>query len=546
MRARQSNRATVRLIRRITRGIKRMTLAVTVAFVTLALIVTLDALVRNDQGVGTGFIAFFRTAPRQMGLFALAAATVLGIGLLLLQVRSSGRFVLGLFFMALILRLGWVVWVPTAPISDFEFMFNMAVKAAHGDFSFTEAPYYVRWTYQLPFTLYEALFVKLFGESTLPLKIMNAIWQSALAAIVYALGRTLFRDRAGRFGGLLYALYPSSISTVSVLSNQHPADFFFYAAIYLLVTLDRSLGDRGHSVRSSGWGPAVSAGLALAFGELFRPYGPVVIPLVAFYALFRAASIRCFAVSPEPGISASDMRHPDGALRRRFLRPLQVTAVVLIVFWSVVSAAGLVLRTSGVTHYSLKSHDPYWKFVAGLNPDTGGMYSEDDLRRIQKLPTLQAQLDAEKALVWERIRNTDALLPLFWRKFRILWGSPDAAFWWNHGVDRPALEIGFKAIERAAFLLVTAFAFVGIVSGLGRKARHDALPDGLWLLLWIMLGYAAAHLFIEIQVRYRYFVLPSLTLLAGAGLAEGWVRLRRRFTNGKILKRKAEGKEKSR
>ncbi|MBE3563905.1 MAG: hypothetical protein IMX05_09375 [Hydrogenibacillus schlegelii] len=251
-----------------------------------------------------------------------------------------------------------------------------------------------------------------------------------------------------------------------------------------------------------------------------RPYGTLVLPVIAFFGLFRAAFVWLSTERP-----ASEKRSRP-AIRKAVI-PLQTTGLVLIVFWFVTSAAGLALNAAGVTPYSLKSHDPYWKFVVGLNPESSGQYAEEDLRRFAHLPTLEAQLEVEKALVLKRLLDVDALFPLLWRKFCILWGSPDATFWWNHGVHRPALEAVWKAVERAAFLFVTASAFVGLVLGMRRQDGRGPLPDGRMLLLWIVLGYAAAHLVIEIQVRYRYFALPTLSILAGAGLVTVTRTLRR-------------------
>ena len=37
------------------------------------------------------------------------------------------------------------------------------------------------------------------------------------------------------------------------------------------------------------------------------------------------------------------------------------------------------------------------------------------------------------------------------------------------------------------------------------------------VLAFLLCGYYGAHLFIEVQARYRYFLMPVLFLLAGAG-----------------------------
>jgi hypothetical protein len=48
------------------------------------------------------------------------------------------------------------------------------------------------------------------------------------------------------------------------------------------------------------------------------------------------------------------------------------------------------------------------------------------------------------------------------------------------------------------------------------------------LLAWALLGYASAHLFIEIQPRYRYFAMPAICMLAALGFLRIWHRIWRR------------------
>ena len=50
----------------------------------------------------------------------------------------------------------------------------------------------------------------------------------------------------------------------------------------------------------------------------------------------------------------------------------------------------------------------------------------------------------------------------------------------------------------------------GVRKGWGDGAR---LPV---MLAFLLCGYYGAHLFIEVQARYRYFLMPVLFLLAGA------------------------------
>jgi hypothetical protein len=58
-------------------------------------------------------------------------------------------------------------------------------------------------------------------------------------------------------------------------------------------------------------------------------------------------------------------------------------------------------------------------------------------------------------------------------------------------------------------------------------AAQPALKANI-LLTWVLLGYASAHLFIEIQPRYRYFAMPAICMLAALGFLRIWHRIWRR------------------
>ncbi|MDF4766686.1 hypothetical protein P3557_26100, partial [Vibrio parahaemolyticus] len=88
---------------------------------------------------------------------------IIMIGLLFLLVgyisnkyMSKLIFTISLIILAFSIRFIWVLNIQTPVESDFAMMYNGAVQATKGDFSFAQSTYYTSWVYQLGFTMYQA------------------------------------------------------------------------------------------------------------------------------------------------------------------------------------------------------------------------------------------------------------------------------------------------------------------------------------------------------------------------------------------------------
>lgn len=420
-------------------------------------------------------------------LFALGLVLFLLIGIVVISDwKIRGRtFLLVLFAISFFVRLGWIWLIPTEPFSDFKLMYESAVQAAQGDFSFQEYDYYSQWVYQLGFTMYQALVIKLFGSGLMILKILNALYQTGIALLLYMTARHLFGEFSGRVAGLIYAFYPSSIMMSSVLTNQHLADFLFYAGFALLIS-------KGFESRYA-W---IGVGALIALGDIIRPYGPVVLLAILFFSI-----LQLFIKKNEKRI------HLIGRM-----------VGVLLLFYGLHWVVSSLFISGGVTSYPLGSRDPYWKFVEGLNSKSIGQYYPPDDKLLYKLP-LEEKKEKEKQMIKERLSNREELMELFPKKVEFLWGSPDQASWWSltkqstRNQSYPRIERWETRIERLLFFALSLLSLIALFRLWGKGGERK---ESLFLLL--ILGYAAVHVLIEIQIRYRYFLIPSFVLFAGFGL----------------------------
>jgi 4-amino-4-deoxy-L-arabinose transferase-like glycosyltransferase len=406
---------------------------------------------------------------------------------------TNRSFLILLAATAFLLRLGWILWIQTPVESDFAMMYSSAVQAVKGDFSFSQNGYFSAWVYQLGFTMYEALIIRLFGENLFVLKLFNVLFCTGAVILVYKAAAHMFNELCGRIAGVLYAIYPPTILMCSVLTNEYISIFLFYLGFYFLIR-------RGIFSRHT-W---LYTGILLALGDLMRPLGSYVLLAVVLYLVVLF-------------------------LRNEKKEKWEITvklAGILALFYIIHYVVSYSFIAGGVTQYPLSNRDPLWKFVLGFNYESKGQYSQKDAEYVSQFPIGEERTEAERALVRERLSDKGKVAELFIDKFETMWGSNDASIYWSlESIDRPNLKDIIFKIERVLYSSILLFAAVGIMF-LIRKSDND----NPILFALLILGYAAVHFLIEIQTRYRSFIFPSFILLQGYGIYMVFTSLKNKLT----------------
>lgn len=396
-------------------------------------------------------------------------------------------FLVLLLLLSVILRLIWINNIHTLNVSDFEIMYKSAVRAAKGDFGFTsEGIYFNRWAYQLGFTMYQAFILHLFGGGTYTLKLFNILFSTGTVFMIYLIATRLFNEFCGRIGSILYALFIPNIALASVLTNQHLAAFLFYLSFYLLIT-------RFESSKYM-W---ILIGILLSAGDIIRPLGSLILLAVGLYVLityfFNNVNKKGFIL----------------------LGKLAGLIAVYYLFHALVSSSFI---STGVTQYPLGNREPLWKFVTGLNHDTTGVFSDEDAKYLSKFPLGKERDDASKQLIQERIEDKEALWDLFQEKFLYMWATMDdgSLIWGLRSKvhDYSDLMETLNMYERFMYL---SMAFLVAVSML-KLTLERKINVHVCLIFLLIIGYMSIHLLIEIQTRYRYFIIPSFMILQSYGI----------------------------
>lgn len=425
------------------------------------------------------------------------------VSYLVIRYLSQKMFLISLILVGILLRVGWIIWIQTPPASDFLYLHTAAVSAAAGDFSFSESEYFASWVYQLGFTMYEALIIKLFGSSLLVLKLINVLFSVGTAVIIYFSGAKIFNEPSGRIASLISILYVPNILMCSVLTNQHLSTFLFMLGCFLL------LQDWNNSKYR--W---IYVGLLFGLGNIIRPIGSVfLIGLVLFFLFVQLQSYS----------------------KTQIWKALTKVAGVIVIFYLVQSLVSYSFIAGGVTQYPLSNREPYWKFMVGLNASTNGAWSMEDAKYVLQYELGEERDRAELAVIEERLEDKIAVAMLMARKLTVLWGSGDASTLWSlQEMNKPELSAQLDKIEKVQYLLMSFFAALSLFALYKMKQPHMA-----FLYVLLMLLYAGVHLIIEIQTRYRLDLMPAFILLQSYGVYKVYMLMK----NLAIVRPKDRGAE---
>jgi 4-amino-4-deoxy-L-arabinose transferase-like glycosyltransferase len=399
------------------------------------------------------------------------------------QRLNNIQFLVFLFIIAFVSRFIWILNVNTPIISDFSVMYQGAIDAAKGNFEFGKTIYFTTWVYQLGFTMYQAVIIKFFGEGPFILKLLNILYSTGTTILVYKIAVTVFNEVCGRVAGIIYAIFIPSIVMTSVLTNQQLATFLFYLGFYLLMLDDKS--------KRNLW---IYSGIFIALGDIIRPLGSLILLAIGIF-LFLTQFL-------------------GGDRGRKFSSIKKFTGIVVTYFLIHVVISQLFISMD-ITEYPLSNRDPQWKFVLGFNHDSGGWYSNEDAEYVGQFPVGNEREKAETKLIKERIEDKQRLLKLLWIKLGSMWSGFDGAMDWSLGhAERTNMINNLFKFERIMYLIMIFFGIISFV-----KLIKDGFTRKVLVLFFLLiLGYVAIHLFIEIQTRYRYFIIPSFVIIQSYGV----------------------------
>lgn len=407
------------------------------------------------------------------------------------QLKVSPKILLCIILsIGFLLRLIFILAINTQPQSDFELLYNSANSLIQGDLSWTEELYFINWAYQIPFILYEALILKIFN-SIIAIKIVNLLLMTGTIFLIYAIVKDFLSEKAALICSFLYAIYPASILLSSVLTNQHVSAFFLYLGIYLLFHFKK-------------WPWMLLAGLSLCIGNLMRPEAIVIIVSILAVIIWLIFQIRTKG--------------------KEVLYVIRNCVIVICAYFVVFQIVSLAFSATSIAPSGIKNNCPQWKFVVGLNPNSLGNYTEENADILAvKDNELRNQMMMED--IKENFQKYDGNIATFlFNKTYSFWASNETTAWSCSHIDTSRAVVSsiasftyndlfniILAFDKGIYIFIFA---AGLISAILFFLKKREIPVNYLFFSLLQIANYCVYLIIEIQVRYRYFIMPALFILA--------------------------------
>lgn len=322
------------------------------------------------------------------------------------------------------------------------------------------------------YPLFLAAVYTLFGHSYVAVRFFQALMGVATCLMIYALGRTLFDERAAWVSGMMGVVYPYFIFFSGVLMVE--------TLFVLLVVLVGWLAFR--MKRRSSWMGLVGLGVGLGLAVLCKPTALVFfLCVVIWYA-----------------VASREESKPWGEVLVR-LGIVSVVMVGTILPWTIRN-----YRVSG--HVVWVASNAGINLVVGSHPEATGVYDGYDYEGYvdRMAPGVEDQVERDRAALREGLR---LLVGDPWRSIRLAWAKL-LAFWGFYPEDAGRME---KWIGLCSYGPVLGLALWGMYVG------RDRWRDGLLFYLFFA-AFSLVHMVFFGHVRFRLPMDPFLIVLAGGGL----------------------------
>ncbi len=410
------------------------------------------------------------------------------------QLERAAAWGAAIFVAALVLRLVYLFEMRRSDaflflLGDAEVYDAWAHRIAAGDWLGHEV------FYQAPLYPYFLGVIYALGGSTFAVRVVQSILGSLACWLVFEAGRRLFSLRVGIVAGALVALYPTCLF-FDGLMQKSALDFFFTSLLLLMLTL---------GLRQPGNFLWLATGAGLALLALTRENAMILIPILALWIpwFFRDACL-----SQRAGWVVSLLLGLGLVLLPVGIR----NAVVGGEFHLTTSQFGTNLYLgNGPRATGRSSEVRAGRSRASVERSDAFELAEAAMQRPLS-PSEVSEYWTRQTVDWIRQRP-DVWLRLMGKKFLLLWN--DSAVTDTEDQDTFAEESWVLSLLSVPlhFGVLMTLAAAGVWWSRGEARR-------LTLFYAIVLAFSASVCLFMIVERYRYPLVPLLSLFAAVGVCE--------------------------
>lgn len=389
---------------------------------------------------------------------------------------------------AFILRLLWIIFIPTEPTSDFGLMYSYAEEVANGSYyGFKDYAYFARFAHDTITVLYFSIFYHITENPLMIIKFLNVIWGTLSVYFLYLTIKEVSERKNAIIGAMILGSFPAFIMYTSETMSENIAMPFYLLGIYMFL---RGLREK------NGIKYYLMCGLALSVANMFRMVGAVFLLAFLVYTLVYK------------GIKKSIKSFP----------------VIFLSYWILIFIISQSLLFFEITETHLwNSKEPsITSILKGTNVEFHGRWNEEDA----KVPEEQ-NYDAEKikevskSIIVNRFKNTPIHKTIghYMVKLASQWGSGDfgASGWSIVDASDTRISIFMKDSIPEINIFINLIYMTMLIGVLKSLIMYNYITSKKINFFFILFGgFVLLYLISETQERYGFIISWVVVLFSAS------------------------------
>lgn len=396
------------------------------------------------------------------------------------------RTILYILTIALIVRVLWIILVPTQPGSDFSLMYNFGRDAAQGKYDlFKGTNYFARFTHDTVTVLYFSLFYHITRSPLILVKVFNIIYGIASIFLLYLIINEIMGKKSAVIGAAMLSLFPPYVMYTSETMSENMAYPFYMLSIYLFIKAAKK--DKKIIY-------LLLCGLTLSIGNMFRMVGAVFLIAYIVYLLVYRGIKECIKSSFIIG-----------------------TSYALLIF--LVSSS---LLNAKITerHLWQPKEPAITSVLKGTNMEHFGMWNEEDAKLPKSLKYDAVKIkEASKEIIIERLTKTPIYKTAFHYVVKLCaqWGIGDYdAYRWTvqEAYNTPLTKL-MKSARTEINVLINLIYLTLLIRAFSamRNKEYKGYEDMNFFFI-LFGGFVLLYLITEMQTRYSFIALWLIVMFA--------------------------------
>lgn len=409
----------------------------------------------------------------------------------LIQRGSTKHFLILSLFVIILLRLIWIIKVPTVPYSDFEVYNNFAISIAKQFPVHVLSINYAERGFGYCFVL--GMIYKIFGINLFIAKLLNVFFSALIGILLYLITRHLFDERAARIATVLFSIWPAQIMYTSVLASEHIFILFIFLGIAVILGITKVKLDNKYVKLDNKYANVFLAGIVFGLAYTIR-----------FLSLVVVAT----------GVLALLSIHEE-TFKKRFRTSFSLMLGFAVV-WICVTVLGAIVNIPSDPSAGIQN-----SLLMGTNYEYSGHWNPVDSQVWRDNSPEEAKKIALETGLSRITENPERFIKLMFEKFNEIWGDESFGVDWSTVAMDSTILPSFIIQDQMLMFAVSQFYYFVILffSLLGCcKLRNTKLNVGIRFLFMIFLTFVLLHSFLEVQSRYHYPWEVIFLMLGGYGI----------------------------